>query len=126
MQRSAWKEQIMIHFVDILIVAAIGLALFGPKALQSMARSAGKGVGQAKDVKDKLMAELPVEDFASVAESLPQVPLNSRQAVQMLLNSDEKKSDEKKKESSATDAPGVKSETRTERASTKVSESEEQ
>jgi len=115
----------MFHFVDILIIAAIGLALFGPKALQSMARSAGKGVGQAKDVKDKLMAELPVEDFASVAESIPQVPLNSRQAVQMLLNSDEKKSDEKRKESSKADAASVKSETSTERASTKVSEGEE-
>ena len=110
----------MFHFVDILIIAAIGLAIFGPKALQSMARSAGKGVGQAKGVKDKLMAELPVEDFASVAESFPQVPLNSRQAVQMLLSSDEKK-----KESVVTDATGVKSQTSPEKTSTKVSESEE-
>ena len=85
-----------------------------------MARSAGKGVGQAKDVKDKLMAELPVEDFASVAESFPQVPLNSRQAVQMLLSSEEKK-----KESAAADAIGVKSQTNPEKTSTKVSESEE-
>jgi Sec-independent protein translocase protein TatA len=110
----------MFHFVDVLIIAAIGLAIFGPKALQSMARSAGKGVGQAKEVKDKLMAELPVEDFASVAESFPQVPLNSRQAVQMLLSSDEKK-----KESAVADATGVKSQTSPERTSTKVSESEE-
>ena len=110
----------MFHFVDILIIAAIGLAIFGPKALQSMARSAGKGVGQAKEVKDKLMAELPVEEFASVAESFPQVPLNSRQAVQMLLSSDEKK-----KESAAADAIAVKSQANAEKISTKVSESEE-
>lgn len=110
----------MFHFVDVLIIAAIGLAIFGPKALQSMARSAGKGVGQAKEVKDKLMAELPVEDFASVAESFPQVPLNSRQAVQMLLSSDEKK-----KEAASADAIGVKRQTNPEKTSTKVSESEE-
>ena len=73
------------HFVDMLVVALIVLALFGPKALQSVAKSAGKGVGQAKDMKDKLMAELPMEEVSKLTNSIPQVPLNSRDAVRMLI-----------------------------------------
>ena len=76
------------HFLDILIVALIGLAIFGPKALQSMARSAGKGMGQAKELKDKIMSDLPMDEISKVTESLPQVPLNSRQALHMLMKSD--------------------------------------
>ncbi|QBD82054.1 hypothetical protein EPA93_41180 [Ktedonosporobacter rubrisoli] len=93
------------HFVDILIIAFIGLAIFGPKALQSMAHSAGKGVNQAKNMKDKLMAELPMDEISQVAESIPQVPLNSQQAVQMLLtssNTPAEKSAEKKQQTSET------------------------
>jgi Sec-independent protein translocase protein TatA len=86
------------HLVDILIVAGIALAIFGPKALQSMARSAGKGVAQAKDMKEKLMSDLPMEDIAKITNSIPQVPLNSRQAVGMLLASDNE--DEKKAKTS--------------------------
>ncbi|HLG63380.1 MAG TPA: twin-arginine translocase TatA/TatE family subunit [Ktedonosporobacter sp.] len=87
------------HLVDILIVAAIGLALFGPKALQSMARNTGRGLGQVKDVKDKFLADLPMEDISKVTEQipkLPQIPLNSRQAIQMLVTSEiaEKKEQE--------------------------------
>lgn len=95
-----------IHLVDILIVAGIALALFGPKTLQSWARSAGKGVAQAKDVKDKLMSDLPMEDIAKITDSIPQVPLNPRHAVEMLLASD--KEDEKKaktEEKSSTKQP---------------------
>lgn len=77
-----------LHFFDMLIVALIGLALFGPKALQSVARSAGKGVGQAKEMKDKLLNELPVDEISKVTNSLPAVPLNSRQAIQMLISTD--------------------------------------
>jgi Sec-independent protein translocase protein TatA len=73
------------HFVDLIVIAAIGLALFGPKALQSMARSAGKGVGQAKAMKDKVMSEMPLEEITKITDQIPQVPLNSRQAIQMLL-----------------------------------------
>jgi len=73
------------HFVDLIVIAAIGLALFGPKALQSMARSAGKGVGQAKSMKDKVMSEIPLEEITKITDQIPQVPLNSRQAIQMLL-----------------------------------------
>ncbi|MBV9231621.1 MAG: twin-arginine translocase TatA/TatE family subunit [Chloroflexi bacterium] len=79
------------HFMDMVIIAGIVLALFGPKALQSMARSAGKGVSQAKAMKDKVMSELPVEEISKMTEHIPQVPLNSRQAIEMLLTPEEKK-----------------------------------
>ncbi len=78
------------HPLDLLILLVIGLAIFGPKALQSVARNVGKGVGQAKVMKDKLMEELPVEEFSKVSESVPRIPLNSRQAVQMLVTSEKK------------------------------------
>lgn len=78
------------HLVDILIVAGVVLALFGSKSLQSIARGAGKTMGQAKAVKDKVMAEVPLDEITKVTDHLPNVPLNSRQAVQMLLKSDEK------------------------------------
>ena len=73
------------HFVDLIVIAAIGLVLFGPKAMQSIARSAGKGVGQAKSMKDKVMSEIPLEEITKITDQIPQVPLNSRQAIQMLL-----------------------------------------
>ena len=73
------------HFVDILVVALVALALFGPKTLQSIAKSAGKGAAQAKEMKDKLMAELPMDEVSKIREGIPQVPLNSRDAVRMLI-----------------------------------------
>jgi Sec-independent protein translocase protein TatA len=80
-----------LHFVDMIIVAAIGLALFGPKALQSVAREAGKTVSQAKQAKDKVMAEVPlVDEVTKIKDNIPQVPLNSRQALEMLMDSDKK------------------------------------
>jgi Sec-independent protein translocase protein TatA len=79
------------HLGNIIIIAGVILALFGPKALQSMARSAGKGVAQAKDMKNKVMSELPVEELSSMTDLIPKVPLNSRQAVEMLLKQDEEK-----------------------------------
>lgn len=75
------------HLLDLLPILLIGLALLGPKTLQSIARNTGRGVSQAKDVKDKLMAELPVEEISKITEQIPRVPLNSRQAVQMLISS---------------------------------------
>ncbi len=50
------------HFIDLIVILAIGLLIAGPKALQSMSRNAGKGMGQAKNMKDKVMSELPVEE----------------------------------------------------------------
>ncbi len=79
------------HMVNIIIVVGIGLLLFGPKALQSVARSAGKSAAEAKQLKEKLMAELPLEEISKVTNSIPQVPLNSRQALNMLLSSGENK-----------------------------------
>lgn len=101
------------HLLDILIVAAIGLALFGPKALQSMARNTGRGFGQVKDVKDKLLADLPMEDISKVTgqiSKLPQIPLNSRQAIQMLVTSEmtEKKEQETGKGEAAENPQDVK------------------
>jgi Sec-independent protein translocase protein TatA len=75
------------HLLDLLPILLIGLALFGPKTLQSIARNTGKGVGQAKEMKDKLLSELPVEEITKITENIPRVPMNSQQAVQMLLSS---------------------------------------
>lgn len=73
------------HFLDLAIIIGIALAILGPKTLQSVARSAGKGMNQAKTMKDKVMAELPMEEISKVTANIPQVPLNSRQAIQMLI-----------------------------------------
>ncbi len=73
------------HIFDLIVIALIGLAIFGPKALQSMARSTGKGLGHVKEVKDKLMSELPLEEISKVSQKIPKVPLNTQEALQMLL-----------------------------------------
>ena len=75
------------HILDLVVIVVIGLALLGPKALQSIARSTGKGVGQAKAAKDKLMAELPLEELSKVAQK---VPTNPQQAIQMLITPEKK------------------------------------
>ena len=76
------------HILDLVIIAIIGLALFGPKALQSIARTAGKSVGQAKSAKEKVMAELPLEELSKVAQK---VPMNPQQAIQMLITPENEK-----------------------------------
>ena len=75
------------HILDLVVIVVIGLALLGPKALQSIARSAGKGVGQAKAAKDKLMTELPLEELSKVSQK---VPTNPQQAIQMLITPEKK------------------------------------
>ncbi len=77
------------HMLDLVFIALIGLAIFGPKALQSMARNAGKSVSQAKDLKNKVIAELPVEEFSDLAHELPRVPTNPYQAIGMLVMPEE-------------------------------------
>ena len=87
------------HMLDLVFIALIGLAIFGPKALQSMARSAGKSVNHAKDLKNKVLAELPVEDLSELSRQIPRVPTNPYQAVGMLVAPEEletKTSEEKK------------------------------
>jgi Sec-independent protein translocase protein TatA len=73
------------HLVEILIIAGIALAIFGPKALQEMARNAGKGVGQANSMKEKFMADMPIKELSSVAETVSKVPTNPAQAMQMMV-----------------------------------------
>jgi Sec-independent protein translocase protein TatA len=73
------------HMLDLVVVLLIGLVLVGPKALQSMARSAGKGIKEAKVMKDKVMAELPLEEISEVSRHISRVPMNPQQAVQMLI-----------------------------------------
>lgn len=93
------------HPLDLVVVAVIALALFGPKTLQSVARGLGKGVTQAKTMKNEIMSDLSVDDITKVTSDLPTVPRNSRQVVEMLLKSDEEKKEKKEaketKESSA-------------------------
>ncbi len=82
------------HILDLVIIAIIGLALFGPKALQSIARNAGKGLGQAKEAKEKVLAELPMEEISKVTQK---VPMNAQQAIQMLMTPEKEKEKEQEK-----------------------------
>ncbi len=75
------------HIFEILLVVLVGLAIFGPKTLQSLGRSAGRGIGQAKDLKDKVMSELPMEEIHKVSENIPTSP---RHAVQLLMTPEQK------------------------------------
>ena len=90
------------HFIDLIVILVIGLLIAGPKALQSMSRSAGKGMGQAKAVKDKVLSELPMEEISEISQKIPRIPLSPQQAVQMLLTPEQEKHKEKeeRKESS--------------------------
>ena len=95
------------HLLDLIVILVIGLLIAGPKALQSISRNAGKGVGQAKTMKDKVMAELPMEEVSKISQTISKIPLSPQQAVQKLLlpEQENKKSETKqevKKESSPT------------------------
>ena len=86
------------HLIDLIVILGIVLALFGSKALQSVARGAGKGMGEAKAAKDKVLAELPLEEISKVTQNIPRIPLNTTQAVQMLLTPSDKGQEKPKKE----------------------------
>ncbi len=92
------------HLLDLLVILVIGLLIAGPKALQSMSRNAGKGVGQAKAMKDKVMAELPVEEISEMSQKIPRIPLNAQQAVQMLLTPEQEKKKQGTKEENSPSA----------------------
>ena len=79
------------HIFDLIVIALVGLAIFGPRALQSMARGAGKGLGRAKEAKDKMMSELPLDELSRVSQK---VPMNPQQAIRMLMTPEEKAKDE--------------------------------
>jgi Sec-independent protein translocase protein TatA len=83
------------HMLDLVPVILIALVVIGPKALQSLSRNMGKGMGQAKDMKDQVLSELPIEEFTKVTR---QIPMSPQQAIQMLLTPSEK---EKEKEPEA-------------------------
>jgi len=77
------------HWADLLVVLVIAMLIFGPKWVQSMARNAGKTVSKAKLMKEQVMAELPIEEISQVTHQIPQIPLNSQQAMHMLLTPSE-------------------------------------
>jgi TatA/E family protein of Tat protein translocase len=77
------------HFMDLVVILVIGLLIFGPKKLQEMSRSTGNVMKQVNEFKDKMLAELPVEEISEVTHAVPRVPTNPVQAFQM-LTADEK------------------------------------
>src|SRR5947209_5688507 len=85
------------HALDWIVILVIGLLIFGPKAIQSMARNAGKTVGQAKTAKDKLLAELPMEELNQVRENISRIPMSPQQAAVMLLTPEQQREQEKQK-----------------------------
>ncbi|SRR5436305_2051523 len=89
------------HLDGLIVILIIGLLIAGPKALQSISRNAGKGVGQAKTVKDKMMAELPMEEISEISKTFSKIPLSPQQAVQKLLIPEQEKKKEEAKEESA-------------------------
>ena len=75
------------HWIELIIVVLVGLALFGPKTLQSIGRNAGRGIGQAKDIKDKVMSELPMEELHKMSQNIPTSPGH---AVRILMTPEQK------------------------------------
>ena len=73
------------HLLDLLVILVIGLLIAGPKALQSISRNVGKGVGQAKAMKDEVLSELPMEEISGITQTISKIPLSPQQAVQKLL-----------------------------------------
>jgi Sec-independent protein translocase protein TatA len=83
------------HFLDLLVILGIILLVAGPKALQSMSRNAGRGLGKAKAMKDEVLAGLPMEELSEMSEQIPRVPLNPQQAAKKLLLPGQEKKKEK-------------------------------
>ncbi len=86
------------HWLDLIVILVIGLIVAGPKAMQSISRNAGKGVGQAKTVKDKVMAELPMEEVSEISRTFSKIPLSPQQAIQKLLIPEQDKKQEETKQ----------------------------
>ena len=110
------------HLFDWIVIMGIILVIFGPKALQSMARSAGKTVAQAKEAKDKLLAELPMEELNSVRENISRIPLSPQQAAMMLLTPEQQRDQEKQKKETP-QAPATAEKASEEKTDTPVQES---
>lgn len=75
------------HALDLIVIVGIALLIFGPKTLQSISRNAGRGLGQAKEAKNRLLADLPMEDLAQVSQTVSQIPLSPQQAARKLITS---------------------------------------
>lgn len=75
------------HPLDLLVIVGIALLLFGPKTVQSLARSTGHGVHRAKATKEKVLVELPVEELAQVSKVVSHIPLSPQQAARKLISS---------------------------------------
>jgi sec-independent protein translocase protein TatA len=85
------------HPLDWIVILAIGLLIFGPKAMSSIARNAGKTVGHAKEAKDKLLAELPMEELNQVRDNISRIPMSPQQAAMMLLTPEQQREQDKQK-----------------------------
>lgn len=79
------------HFSSLTVVLVMSLVIAGPKALQALSRHVGKSVGQAKAMKEKVMAELPMEEISGLVQSISKIPLSPQQAVQRLLTPEQEK-----------------------------------
>lgn len=84
-----------LHLFDLLVILGIILLVAGPKALQSLSRNAGKGLGKAKAVKDEVLSGLPMEELSEMSQQIQRIPLNPQQAVQKLLMPEQEKHNEK-------------------------------
>ena len=95
-----------LHLLDLIIILAIVLLIAGPKTLQSISHKAGKGIGQAKTMKDKVMAELPMEEISGISNTLSKIPMSPQQTVQkLLLPEQEDKQSEAKQETKKESSP---------------------
>ncbi len=93
------------HPLDWLVILGIALLIFGPKAIQSIARNAGKTVSHAKEAKDKLLAELPMEELNSGRENISRIPMSPQQAAIMLLTPEQQRKQETPKAPATAEAP---------------------
>jgi len=73
------------HPLDIVVVVAVALLLFGPKTLQTIARSTGKGLGQVNDMKNKALSELHMDELSQVTHTLAQIPTSPQQAARKII-----------------------------------------
>jgi hypothetical protein len=62
-------------------------------------------MGQAKAVKDKVLAELPMKEISEISQKIPRIPLSPQQAVQMLLTPEQEKNKEKEEERKESSPP---------------------
>lgn len=100
------------HMLDIIVIAGLALLIFGPKTMQSLSHTLGRGVRQAGEVKDKLMADVPVDEFINIRDTVSQIPLTPQQAARQIaaFASDEEKVARSDKANSEEPASYIKTE----------------